>query len=97
MSFAIREKPHPKCKGNLAGSFLTIGRYLKCFKHLLINPFTLCAISPGKKNYNRYNKGSESYSLVSFLSLTVSKANIALDSSQSFGGLPVLGRYRYNF
>jgi hypothetical protein len=97
MSFAICEKPCPKCKGDLAGSFPTIGRCLKCFKHLLINPFTLCAISPGKKNYDRYNKGSESYGLVSFSFLIISKANIALDSSQSFGGLPVLGRYHYNF
>jgi hypothetical protein len=38
---------------------------LKYFKYLFINPFTLYAIVPGKKNCDYYNKGSKSYVLVS--------------------------------
>src|ERR1700688_371529 len=85
-----------KRKGNLIASFPITSRYLKCFKYLLINPFTLYAIVPSKKNYNHYNKGSESYILVSSLALISIKANIISDSSLLIRGLPVLGRYYYN-
>jgi hypothetical protein len=70
---------------------------LKYFKYLLINSFTLYTIVPGKKNYDYYNKGSESYILVSSLALIFIKANIISDSLLFIRGLPVLGKYYYNF
>jgi hypothetical protein len=85
-----------KYKGDLIASFFITGRCLKCFKYLLINPFTLCAIVPGKKNCDRYNKGSESCVLVSSLALIFIKANAISDSLLLVGGLPVLGRHYYN-
>jgi hypothetical protein len=63
MSFVITITRN-KRKGNLVASFSLISRYLKCFKYLLINLNSLCAIVPSKKNYNRYNKGSNPYELV---------------------------------
>jgi len=54
-----------KYKGDLVASFSLISRYLKCFKYLLINPDSLYTIVPSKKNYDKYNKGLESYKLVS--------------------------------
>jgi hypothetical protein len=85
-----------KYKSNFIAFFLITGRYLKYFKYLLINPFTLYIIVPGKKNYNYYNKGSKSYILVSFSVLIFIKANIISDSLLFIRGLPVLGRYYYN-
>jgi hypothetical protein len=70
---------------------------LKYFKYLFINPFILYTIVSGKKNYNYYNKGSESYILVSSLALISIKANIISDSLLLIRGLLVLGRYYYNF
>jgi hypothetical protein len=86
-----------KYKSDLIAFFPVTSRYLKYFKYLLINSFTLCAIVPGKKNYNRYNKDSESYILVSSLALIFIKANTISDSLLLIRGLPVLGRYYYNF
>jgi regulator of sigma D len=63
MSFVIATARN-KRKGDLVASFPLVSQYLKCFKHLLIDPDSLCAIAPGKKNYDRYNKGSKSYELV---------------------------------
>jgi len=57
-----------KRKGDLADSFPIVGRCLKCFKNLIVNPFTLCSTAPGKKNCDRCNRQSESCELVrSFL------------------------------
>jgi hypothetical protein len=70
---------------------------LKYFKYLLINFFILCAIVPNKKNYDYYNKGSESYILVSSLASKSIKANTILDSLLFIRDLPVLGKYYYNF
>ena len=64
MSFVVAAARN-KRKGDLVASFPLISRYLKYFKHLLINPDSLCTIVPSKKNYDRYNKGLESYELVS--------------------------------
>jgi hypothetical protein len=64
MSFVITTTRN-KHKGNLVASFSLISRYLKYFKYLLINPNSLYTIVLSKKNYNRYNKGSKSYELVS--------------------------------
>ena len=69
---------------------------MKYFKYLLINFFTLYIIVPGKKNYNRYNKGSKSYILVSSLALISIKANIISDSLLFIRSLLVLGKYYYN-
>jgi hypothetical protein len=85
-----------KRKSNLIASFPITSKYLKCFKYLLINLFTLYIIVPSKKNYNYYNKGSKSYILVSSLALIFIKTNIISDSSLLIRGLPVLGRYYYN-
>jgi len=63
MSFVITASRN-KRKGNLVASFPLISRYLKYFKHLLINPDSLYATAPGKKNYDRCNKNSESCELV---------------------------------
>ena len=70
---------------------------MKYFKYLLINSFTLYTIVPSKKNYNYYNKGSESYILVSSLALISIKANIISDFLLLIRGLLVLERYYYNF
>jgi len=53
-----------KRKGNLVASFPLTSKYLKYFKHLLIDPDSLYTIAPSKKNYDRYNKGSDPYELV---------------------------------
>jgi hypothetical protein len=66
MSFVISRRRIAKRKANLSNAYPQSPRCLKCFKHLLINPFTLCATSPSKKNCNRYTASSESYSKVSF-------------------------------
>jgi hypothetical protein len=66
MSFVISRGRTTKRKANLSDAYPQSPRCLKCFKYLLINPFTLCATSPGKKNYDRYTASSESYSKVSF-------------------------------
>ena len=63
MSFIITIT-YNKYKSNLIVSFPLTSRYLKCFKYLLINPNSLYTIVPSKKNYNRYNKGSNPYELV---------------------------------
>jgi len=63
MSFVVTTTRN-KRKGNLIASFPLTSRCLKYFKHLLINPDSLYAIVPSKKNYNRYNKGSNPYKLV---------------------------------
>ena len=63
MSFVITITRN-KYKGNLVASFPLINKYLKCFKYLLINPNSLYTIVLSKKNYNRYNKGSNPYKLV---------------------------------
>jgi len=63
MSFVITTT-HNKRKGNLVASFPLTSKYLKYFKHLLINPDSLCTIVPSKKNYNRCNKGSNPCKLV---------------------------------
>ena len=73
-----------------------INKYLKYFKYLLINSFTLYTIIPNKKNYNYYNKGSKSYILVSSLALIFIKANIISDFLLLIRSLPVLGKYYYN-
>ena len=70
---------------------------MKCFKYLLINFFILYTIVSSKKNYNYYNKGSESYILVSSLALISIKANIISDFLLFIRGLPVLEKYYYNF
>jgi len=64
MSFIITITRN-KRKGDLIASFPLISQCLKCFKYLLINLNSLYTIAPSKKNYNRYNKGLESYKLVS--------------------------------
>ena len=69
MSFAICGAF--KHKGNLANAFSTISQYLKYFKDLLVDPFTLCLTALSKKNYDYYNKGFESYKLISFLLLNL--------------------------
>ena len=94
-SFVVRPRNN-KRKGDLAAFFPITGRYLKYFKYLLINSFTLYAIAPGKKNYDCYNKGSESCILVSSLALISIKANVISDFSLLVKGLPVLGRYYYD-
>jgi hypothetical protein len=94
-SFVVRPCNN-KRKGDLAASFPVTGRCLKCFKHLLIDPFTLYAIAPGKKNCDRCNKGSESCILVSSSALISIKADAISDSSLLVGGLPVLGRHRHD-
>jgi hypothetical protein len=86
-----------KHKGNLIASFPITSKYLKYFKYLLINPFTLYTIVPSKKNYNYYNKGSESCILVSSLALIFIKANMISDFLLLIKGLLVLGRYYYDF
>jgi hypothetical protein len=53
-----------KRKGNLVASFPLTSRCLKYFKYLLIDPDSLCATALGKKNYDRYNKGSNPCELV---------------------------------
>jgi hypothetical protein len=63
MSFIVTAT-YNKRKGNLVASFPLISKYLKCFKYLLINPDSLYAMAPGKKNYDRYNKGSNPCELV---------------------------------
>jgi hypothetical protein len=83
-----------KRKGDLAASFPLVGRCLKCFKHLLIDPDSLCAVAPGKKNCDRCNKGSESCELVSSSPKSEPKLTRFEDSPQPFGGLPGLGRHR---
>ena len=70
---------------------------MKYFKYLLINSFILYTIVSSKKNYNYYNKSSESYILVSSLALISIKANIISDSLLLIKGLLVLERYYYNF
>jgi hypothetical protein len=94
-SFVIRLYNN-KYKSDLAASFPVTGRCLKYFKYLLIDPFTLYTIVPGKKNCDRYNKGSESYILVSSSALISIKADAISDSLLLIGGLPVLERYHYN-
>jgi len=94
-------RQHSKRKGDLADSFPIVGRCLKCFKNLIIDPFTLCSTAPGKKNCDRCNKQSESCELVrSFLVFFFLKNTLFLtrfsDPPFSFGGLPVLGRYRHD-
>jgi hypothetical protein len=86
-----------KHKDNLIASFPITSKYLKYFKYLLINSFILYIIIPGKKNCDYYNKGSKSYILVSSLALIFIKANTILDSLLLIRGLPVLGRYYYDF
>jgi hypothetical protein len=86
-----------KYKNNFAASFFVTSKYLKYFKYLLINSFTLYIIIFSKKNYNYYNKGSEFYILVSFLALIFIKANIFSDILLLIRGLPVLEKYYYNF
>jgi hypothetical protein len=85
-----------KHKGDLIASFPITSKYLKYFKYLLINPFTLCAIVPSKKNCDRYHKGSKSCILVSSLALIFIKANVISDFSLLIRGLLVLGRYYYD-
>jgi hypothetical protein len=63
MSFVITAA-YNKRKGDLVASFPLISRCLKCFKYLLINPNSLYATVPSKKNYDYYNKGSKSCELV---------------------------------
>jgi hypothetical protein len=63
MSFVVTTTRN-KRKGNLVASFPLTSRYLKCFKHLLINPDSLCTTAPSKKNCDRCNKGSNPYKLV---------------------------------
>ena len=94
-SFIIYSRNN-KHKGNLVASFPITSRYLKYFKYLLINSFILYAIVPSKKNYNYYNKGSESYILVSSLALIFIKANTISDFLLLIRGLLVLERYYYN-
>jgi hypothetical protein len=63
MSFVVATTCN-KRKGNLVASFPLTSRYLKCFKHLLIDPDSLCATAPSKKNCDYYNKGSNPCELV---------------------------------
>jgi hypothetical protein len=63
MSFVITTT-YNKHKGNLIASFPLTSKYLKYFKHLLINPDSLYATAPSKKNCDHYNKGSNPYELV---------------------------------
>ena len=69
---------------------------MKYFKYLLINFFILYTIIPSKKNYNYYNKDSESYILISSLALIFIKANIISDSLLFIRDLLVLEKYYYN-
>jgi hypothetical protein len=95
-SFIIYSRNN-KYKGNFIAFFPITSKYLKYFKYLLINFFILYAIVPGKKNYDYYNKGSESYILVSSLALIFIKANTISDFLLLIRGLLVLGKYYYNF
>ena len=70
---------------------------MKYFKYLLINFFILDIIISSKKNYNYYNKSSESYVLVSSLALIFIKANIISDFLLLIRGLLVLEKYYYDF
>jgi hypothetical protein len=63
MSFVVATTRN-KRKGDLVASFPLTSKYLKYFKYLLIDPNSLCAIAPSKKNCNHYNKGSNPYELV---------------------------------
>jgi hypothetical protein len=63
MSFVVTTTRN-KHKGDLVASFPLTSRYLKYFKYLLIDPDSLYAMAPSKKNYDRYNKGSNPYKLV---------------------------------
>jgi hypothetical protein len=63
MSFIVATT-YNKRKGNLVASFPLTSKYLKCFKHLLIDLNSLYTIVPSKKNYDYYNKGSNPYKLI---------------------------------
>ena len=73
--YAFHSSLNPeKRKQDLAASFLKVRRYLKCFKHLIINLEARYTIKPSKKNCARYIKGSGKYELVSSSSSHVSYA-----------------------
>ncbi len=90
MSFALRGPS--KRKGDLADSFPLVGRCLKCFKNMIVDPFTLCPIAPGKKNCERCNKGSESCGLVSASPLCSTSTNIGCRFLDPFRKLAGLGK-----
>jgi hypothetical protein len=68
---------------------------LKCFKNLLVDPWTVCRVGPGKKNCDRCNKQSESCDLVSPSPspLKVADSFFKIDSALPLGGLPGVGRH----
>ena len=73
--YAFRGGLNPeKRKQDLAASFPKVGRCLKCFKHLIIDPEARCTIEPGKKNCARCTKGGGKCELVSSSSSHVSYA-----------------------
>ena len=90
MAFALRG--YTKRKGDLADSFPLASRYLKCFKNLIVDPFTLYAIAPSKKNCKRYNKGSESCALVGPLPLYLTLTNMVFRFLDAFRRLAGPGK-----
>jgi hypothetical protein len=64
--------PPKKRKADLADSWPQLGRYLKCFKHIIIDPKIKCLTLFKKKNCKRYNKGKTSCEKVSLAFLYIS-------------------------
>ena len=95
-----------KRRGDLSDAFPKVGRCLKCFKHLLIDPEAKCISIPGRKNCERCSKGGETCGLVSSFKIPAWISHFSLnfpefskidteilDSLYPFGNLPGLERY----